>query len=240
MLPMMTMTIDDYLFHHRQKSNSFQFFPVVKKSSIRALTAWGASCWTQWLTCKQDTIVMTTTTSVDDNNNNDNIDNHDNNDNNDNNYSNDIDEEILTPSSSSSLKSFTKLAESSAAFTVRYLSRLPKISRVRACTVFTCICLHLLAETFKKRMQRKIIRFHWNLPLHRFHCVWLVAGLGFHFYCLSNRGLKDQQNLSLWWESCLKFNTESWVFSGQKRNLAKSAEFQGFSETRIRGVEVTI
>ena len=150
-----------------------------------------------------------------------------------NNINNKDDAGSLTPSSNSSLKSLTKLAESSADFTVRYLSRLPKISRVRACTVFTCICLHLLVETSKKRMQRKMIRFHWNLPLHRFHCVWLVAGLGFHFYCLSNQGLKDQQNLSLWRESCLKLNTESWVFSGQKRNLAKSAEFQGCSETRI-------
>ena len=42
----------------------------------------------------------------------------------------------LTPSSNSSLKSLTKFAESSADFTVRYLSRLPKISRVRACTLF--------------------------------------------------------------------------------------------------------
>ena len=39
----------------------------------------------------------------------------------------------LTPSKSSSLKSLTKVAESSAALTVRYLSDVPKINKVLAC-----------------------------------------------------------------------------------------------------------
>ena len=44
-----------------------------------------------------------------------------------------LSESQLTPSKSSSLKSLTKVAESSAALTVRYLSDVPKISKVLAC-----------------------------------------------------------------------------------------------------------
>ena len=91
----------------------------------------------------------------------------------------------LTPSSNSSLKSLTKLAESSADFTVRYLSRLPKISRVRACTLFiwSPFDLLLLCTMYNRLyskgwMRRKIIRIHENLLLHS-SCIGLV-GFGPH------------------------------------------------------------
>ena len=58
----------------------------------------------------------------------------------------------LTPSKSSSLKSLTKVAESSAALTVRYLSDVPKINKVLACvgfgrTKFKCAELQDHSET---------------------------------------------------------------------------------------------
>ena len=51
-----------------------------------------------------------------------------------------VSESQLTPSKSSSLKSLTKVAESSAALTVRYLSDVPKINKVLACVDLRWIC----------------------------------------------------------------------------------------------------
>ena len=73
-----------------------------------------------------------------------------------------------------------------------------------------------------------------NLLLPRFYF------LGVGFICFSPPRFKEIVKILLWWEFRLKFNTESWFLSEQKRTSFKSAEFHGCSEPKIWGVEVTI
>ena len=74
----------------------------------------------------------------------------------------------LTPSKSSSLKSLTKVEESWAAFTVRYLSDVPKINKVLACVDLRWICENRIQKCWVSRSL-----WDWNTRSWSDHLIWI-------------------------------------------------------------------
>ena len=131
----------------------------------------------------------------------------------------------LTPSKSSSLKSLTKVAESWAALTVRYLSDVPKINKVLACVDLRWICENRIQKCWVSTSL-----WDWNTRSWSDHliliCKYLTAQKVFDmnrlivpFEYSSNIRFLTQQGLQNL-KTCILKVTQSLILFNKSANLS--------------------